>query len=405
MGTKTPLTAYQRRLIFFLSVACFFEGYDFFALTQILPSLRVELGVSQAGLGWLVGGINVGTMIAAVLVRRADAWGRRRVLTVTIAGYTLFSLFTALSWNAIAFVLFQLVARIFLIGEWATAMVFAAEEYPADRRGLIIGIIQACSSLGSIACAGIVPLLLATPLGWRSVYLVGAAPLLIVAFLRRQLRETRRFEHRKAAPPRSLGAILRGPYRRRVLQLALIWGLTYVATQTGITFWKEFAMSERGYSDAGVAAALTSAAVLSMPMVFLSGKLLDVIGRRMGALLIFSITALGVFLSYTLHSGVAMTAALTLGIFGSSAVLPVLNAYTTELFPTELRGDAFAWANNLFGRIGYVVSPIACAHAATAVGWGPAVAATAIFPLLALALIFWLLPETKGRELEETSAL
>ncbi len=90
--TRAPLTSYQRRLIFFLSVATFFEGYDYFALAQILPTLRAEFNLSQSGAGWLVAVINFGTMIAAILVRRADAWGRRRVLTVTITGYTLASL-------------------------------------------------------------------------------------------------------------------------------------------------------------------------------------------------------------------------------------------------------------------------------------------------------------------------
>jgi hypothetical protein len=36
---------------------------------------------------------------------------------------------------------------------------------------------------------------------------------------------------------------------------------------------------------------------------------------------------------------------------------------------------------------------------------GPVVAATAIFPMLALLLIFAMIPETRGLELEDTSAL
>ena len=83
--------------------------------------------------------------------------------------------------------------------------------------------------------------------------------------------------------------------------------------------------------------------------------------------------------------------------------IEVLNAYNTELFPTHLRGDAFAWSNNILGRIGYVLAPWAVGSAAKAFGYGPAVAVTAIGPILALILIVWLLPETKGKELEETS--
>ncbi len=77
-------------------------------------------------------------------------------------------------------------------------MVFAAEEYPADRRGMVMGVIQAFSSLGAIFCAGVVPLLLNTPWGWRTVYFAGVIPLLLLAFARRGLKETARFEAQAA---------------------------------------------------------------------------------------------------------------------------------------------------------------------------------------------------------------
>jgi putative MFS transporter len=69
----------------------------------------------------------------------------------------------------------------FLIAEWATAMVFAAEEFPADKRGLVMGLTQGFASLGSVVCAGVAPLLLSSDLGWRMVYLVGIVPLVLVA--------------------------------------------------------------------------------------------------------------------------------------------------------------------------------------------------------------------------------
>lgn len=404
----TPLSPYHLRLFIFLSVASFFEGYDFMALTQILPNFNAEMGLSPSHDGVLVAVINAGTMIAYLLVRKADQWGRRRLLTITIAGYTVFSILTSLSPNATVFALLQLVARIFLIGEWVTSMIYAAEEYPKERRGMVIGVIQAFSSLGAIACAGLVPFLLRTSLGWRSVYLVGGVPLIIIALARRNLRETKRFTDQVAAGTmgkQPLLRIFRTPYKKRVLQLALIWALTYVCTQNAVTFWKTFALSERGMTDDQVGVSITFAALISMPLVFLAGKMLDAWGRRKGAAVIFLATAVGVFGAYSLHSRAALTGALVLAIFGSSAVLPVLNAYTTELFPTHLRSDAFALSNNLLGRIGYVLSPILAGVAAEKVGWGAAVSATAFFPLAALALILWLLPETQGKELEQTAVL
>lgn len=401
------LDGYQKRLVAFLSVATFFEGYDFFALAQILPSLRAELHLSPSGAGILLAIINLGTVLAGLVVRLADRFGRRRMLSVTILGYTLCSLLTAGATDAVTFGIAQLLARIFLIGEWAIAMVVAAEELPAEKRGTMIGIIQGAATLGAITCAAIVPMLLQTSLGWRAVYIAGAVPLVLVAFARRGLRETRRFAEQAAAGTKKSNplALLRGPYRRRVLELGLIWSLTYACTQSATTFWKEFAVGERGFTDAEVGAALSISALAAMPLVFFSGKLLDVVGRRRGGAIIFLAGGLGVVFAYTFSGFVPLTLALVIAVFGTNAALPVLNAYTAELFPTDARADAFALANNGLGRIGYVLSPALVGFAADRAGFGTAVASTAVPFILALLLILRGLPETSGKELEETAKL
>jgi len=400
------LTSYQKRLLAFLSVATFFEGYDFLALSQILPNLRAEFGLHEGHAGWLVGFVNLGTVFAYFLVRRADKWGRRRVLMITIIGYTVFTFASGLAPDPITFAIFQFFARVFLIGEWAVSMVIAAEEFPALRRGMVIGVIQAFASLGSVLCAGVVPFLLKTPYGWRSVYFVGIIPLIIVMFMRRGLKETKRFAAvDKDKPQRSFWGVWSTPYKKRVIQLGLIWFCTFACSQTAITFWKEFALGERGFTDAQVGTAVTIAAVVAMPMVFLSGKLLDVVGRKVGATIIYGLAAIGTVGCYTLHGFWPLTAALVLGVFGVSAVLPVLYTFTTELFPTELRGDAFSWANNIIGRVSYVFAPVIVATAAQTVGWGPAVASTVVFPLIALGLIWLFMPETNAMDLDDTALM
>jgi MFS transporter, putative metabolite:H+ symporter len=415
-------TPYQRRLFVFLSVATFFEGFDFIALTQILPNLRKDLGLDVEWSGYLVAFINLGTVFAYALVRYADRWGRRRVLTVTIAGYTLFSFLSGLSPNVFAFAVLQLLARIFLIAEWATSNVVAAEEFPAERRGMVIGVIGAFSALGGILCAGLGPMLLATQYGWRSVYFVGIIPLVLLAYARRNLRETQRFSEQllereklaarskvavyRAEPPeqRSFMYVWRTPYRGRILKLGLIWFTTYGCTQNAVAFWKEFAVGERGFSDQQVGTAVVVAALVSLPMVFFAGKLCDLVGRRPAAALIFGSGACGIWGAYNLHGFWPLTVALIFAIFCASGVLAVLSTFNTELFPTDIRADAFAWSNNLIGRISYVSSPLAVGLAAKQWGWGIAVGSTAVLLVVAVALIFLLLPETRGRELEETAA-
>jgi putative MFS transporter len=404
-------TPYQRRLFVFLSVATFFEGFDFIALTQILPNLRKDLGLDVEWSGYLVAFINLGTVFAYALVRYADRWGRRRVLTVTIAGYTLFSFLSGLSPNVFVFAVLQLLARIFLIAEWATSNVVAAEEFPAERRGMVIGVIGAFSALGGILCAGVGPMLLATQYGWRSVYFVGIIPLLLLAYARRNLRETQRFSEQVSASGaaagrahRSFTYVWRTPYRGRMLKLGLIWFTTYGCTQNAVAFWKEFAVGQRGFSDQQVGSAVVIAALVSLPMVFFAGKLCDLVGRRPAAAVIFGSGACGIWGAYNLHGFWPLTFALIFAIFCASGVLAVLSTFNTELFPTDIRADAFAWSNNLIGRISYVSSPLAVGLAAKEWGWGIAVGSTAILLVVAIALIFALLPETRARELEETAA-
>jgi len=146
-------------------------------------------------------------------------------------------------------------------------------------------------------------------------------------------------------------------------------------------------------------------ALASMPLAFAAGKLLDVVGRKLGATVIYASTIIGVVGAYTAHGVTALTAFLVFAVLGVNTVLTVLNAFTTELFPTQYRASAFAWSNNVIGRIGYCISPVAIGALVPKFGWGPTLTVTAIFPLLALGVIWLVLPETRGRELEETAQL
>jgi len=190
-----------------------------------------------------------------------------------------------------------------------------------------------------------------------------------------------------------------------VLVLACTWGATYACVTGAVQFWKLFAIRERGFTDGQVGLSVALAALVAMPPAFAVGRLLDAVGRRRGAALIYGLSIVGVAGAYLLRGWSVLTALLALGMFGTSAMVAVLNVYTTELFPTDLRSDAFAWANNLGGRAIAVLIPPLIGAAAATYGWGPSVAATVAGPALALLLVLAALPETRGRELEQTSAL
>lgn len=403
-----PLTAYQKRLLAFLGIASFFEGYDFIALGQILPNLRADMGFSEAVGGQIVGAIGFGAVVSYFLVRLADRFGRARMLTVTILGYTIFTFLTGLSRGALDFVLYQFAARVFLVAEWALAAVFAAEEFPAARRGFALATLQASTTFGSIVGAGVAPLLLMTPFDWRSVYLVGIAPLLLLAWARRGLQESGRFVKAEASgepTSRRLLAIFRSEYRGRVLWMAAIWSLTYAATQPAVTFFKEHAVSELAWTDGQVGLSIAIATISSLPLVLALGAVVDKLGRRRSAMLVFGVCIVAVLAAFQLRGFWVLTLCMSAAAFSAVGILTVLNAYTTELFPTSIRAEAFAWSNNLLGRLGYVVGPVVVGWLAGSIGWGDAVSLMAICVVAALVIVVLVLPETAGRELEETATL
>ncbi|MDC0746446.1 MFS transporter [Polyangium mundeleinium] len=395
---------YHRRLFVFLGVASFFEGFDTFALTQLLPAIRAEMGLSPSDAGWLVGAICAGSILSYGLVRYADRAGRRGVLAITILGYAVCTALTALARGPFTFGAAQIAARFFLIAEWALSLVVAAEEFPADRRGLYIGVLNALTGVGAIVCAGITPAVVQSPLGWRGIYVLGTAPLFLLAVARRSLRETRRFteqvEGTKLAK-RPFTQILSPPHRNRMLLLAAIWMLTYACTTNAIMFWKEHAMGERGYTEGRVGLYISIAAVAGLPLAFISAKLLDTLGRRGAAVLIYLWVVAGTAGCYLAGSSALVLISLVFAMGGITATGSVLAAYNTELFPTELRSDAFGWSNHLFGRTAQCVTPVLVGYAAESVGWAKAVSSTVVFPVLAIALILLTLPETRGRELED----
>ena len=84
----TSLTGYQRWLIGFLCVATFFEGYDLFALAQILPNLRADFGLEPSYAGLLISITSVGNVLVRVCTEdipplaEVAPWVPRRVSTI-----------------------------------------------------------------------------------------------------------------------------------------------------------------------------------------------------------------------------------------------------------------------------------------------------------------------------------
>lgn len=398
-----------------LGTATFFEGYDAAINAVVLRDLAISFGVPlerTSTLGGPIVAIGLGAFGALFVTALGDRWGRRPLLIGTTLLYALFTGLTASAQSLLQFTIFQFFARMFLIAELATAITVVAEEFPAARRGRALGVLTAFGALGLPVVALTHFLLGDTRLGWRWLYLIGLLPLVLVAFLRLKLKETERWsqtrkqnETMKRMPLRQ---VLGSQYRPQFIQVSALFFLTHVALLGALVWWRWFAQEERGFSDQTVTVMLTVGYLLGITGYLVAGFLQDRIGRRRtGAIFLVcgATFGLGVFQS---SDASAMLPLLVLAVFFGVGVTPVTNALAAELFPTEMRATAVAFARSVFGTLGAIAGPLLVAVLADQqlgiVGnVGDSVSLVALIYLPA-AVLTLRMPETARRELEAISA-
>src|SRR6266849_3684717 len=144
--------------------------------------------------------------------------------------------------------------------------------------------------------------------GWRGMYFIGIVPLLLVAFLRRGIRETLRFEAfrqlRASGPALATGAVaamrhalepFRGPYRGRLLLVAILWNCVGLVGAPAVTFFSLYAKRDHHWTSAEVGHAVVIAYVIGTAGHMLCGYLLDKIGRRVTTSLFYVAGAFTMF--------------------------------------------------------------------------------------------------------------
>src|SRR5262249_44336372 len=147
-----------------------------------------------------------------------------------------------------------------------------------------LGALHACGAGAAGIAFGFVNVL---PFGWRALYAIGLVPLLLVAYLRRALPETARFDalargrsDLRGPPPVGPGGDLVGRSPRRVAMMVAAVLAIEIAMGPAVFFAPKFLQDVHGWSPAQVAAMNVGGgffAILGNP---LAGWLSDRRGRR-----------------------------------------------------------------------------------------------------------------------------
>ena len=400
------LDSRQRRLLFLLALACFTEGYDFNALIVALPHLRHEFGLSSAAANLWVAAVYLGAAPAVWLGRRADRHGRRGALMLSVAGYTVCSVVTALAPSMAVFVAMQFLARCFLVVQIAVAWTVAAEELPANRRGFGFGVLALAAALGT-GMGAILEASVLAPMGasWRWIYAASAPVALVLIALRRSLPESARYEELAASGRMHgmAGVLLRPPYRSRLLLIGGTVAIANLTTQATV-FAVDYMQNERHLGSSAANLVLVAAGAICLPVLTYAGRLSDRWGRRPVCSVALVVQAVGIVLFFNLATSLplllAMLSVTYVGVFGAWTTG---SAFGVEAFPTALRATAGS-AVTIARLAGQCASFLVSALLVGAVGHpGLIVVILAIGPVIAAVLIATRFPETSGEELADVA--
>ncbi len=166
------------------TIAIIFDGYDLVVYGTILPTLMNdpgqlgEISAQQAGaLGsYALIGVMVGALTAGAV---GDYLGRRRMMLVNIAWFSVGMGLAALATNVTMFGLLRFFTGIGVGGLVATAGAMVAEFAPPGKRNLYNAIVYSGVPAGGVL-ASLLAIVLRDTIGWRGLFWIGALPIVIL---------------------------------------------------------------------------------------------------------------------------------------------------------------------------------------------------------------------------------
>ena len=390
--------AHTARTISLLCIGMIVTGYLGAIIGQTATFASDEFGTSDRAQGFLFAAVRLGTLLTLLVTTLADRHGRRRLLLVAMTVGCSVTLLGAGSTGLWTLGGSQAVARGMATAISILIGIMAAEAAPRNSRAYVASVLSLTAGLGAGMVVWFLPIADAGIRAWRVLYLLPAIGLPVTWWLARHLRESSRFEQLRTdgGGDHDRGAMM----GRRLILIAAVGFLVLLFAAPASQFRNDFLRDERGFSAAQVSLFVV---VTNTPVgigVAIAGKLADRRGRRpIGAFAVFGGTLL-TLATYGLDGWGMWSASIFASIIGSMAA-PALGVYSAELFGTARRGRA----NGIVSLVGLGGSALGLLIVGDLSerfdSFVAAFAVVAVAPMIVVALVLTLFPETAHRELED----
>ncbi|CAH0139475.1 Gentisate transporter [Arthrobacter sp. Bi26] len=372
-----------------ICTALVFDGYDLVVYGTVLPGLLADpsqigsFDAAAAGLlgSWALIGVLVGSLTCGAV---GDFFGRRRLMLLGIAWFSLGMFVTALATTVPAFGAMRFVTGLGLGVVIATAGATMAEFAPAGRRQFYNAVVYSGVPAGGVL-ASVLGILFLDSTGWRGLFIIGSLPLVILLPLAwRKLPESPRWllargreqeavaaaertgvpliEEREilqagAAPQKSGFAAV---FSRQFAVASILLGLmsfSGLLLTYGLNTWLPKIMEGYGY---GRTYALFFPLALNLGAVaggLLASRLADRSGPQRIIAATFGLATISLALmtfSFPLPLLFAFIALAGVGTLGTQVLV---YGFQSNYFTTNARAAGVAWCASV-GRLGGVLGPI-----------------------------------------------
>ncbi|HEY6321175.1 MAG TPA: MFS transporter [Thermoanaerobaculia bacterium] len=398
-----PVAAHGRILA--LAWGAWASGFfSLMLLSFVLQPLQDAFGLSEAGLARLtavgVGMTGAGGLLFGWL---SDRLGRRASLGFAIAAFGVGNALCGLAPSAAWLLVGRALAGLGVGGTWGGGQALMGETFPPALRGRYGAIAQTGAPVG-LGLAAVAGSFLAPVVGWRTVFLAAALPLLALPLLRWVPESDLWLEHRRRPPVRRpilaqlVAPDLAGLFTRAFVLTALDMSSYWFA----IIWLPRYLQKQRGLSIFGSGWWTLIFVAGSLAGYVSFGWVSDLVGRRKAFALYCAITAAGlamvtVFWGVLADRPLAGLACMAIAGLGTGT-WSCFGPFFSELFPTRVRGAAMSTIMNVTRGVQFV-APLVIAAVASRWGLGGGVALAAGFAVLA-GLWVWTLPETAGATLQ-----
>src|SRR3954464_15155622 len=181
---RLPFSKWHRNFFAVCFIGVMFDACDFALFGMALPPVAREFGLNPAQAGLLATVGLVGAFLGALFWgTRSDYIGRRTSFQATVGIFALFTGLVAISWNVASLSVFRFVSNFGLGGEVPVALTLTAEYSPSRIRGRMTGSMMAAFPLG-LALAALLAYFIIPTYGWRTVFIIGIVPAVLLFFVR-----------------------------------------------------------------------------------------------------------------------------------------------------------------------------------------------------------------------------